>query len=73
MYSLRYSKNFSRALRRHVASGKFSTSEFEKTVDLLRAGSSLSSKYRDHALTGEYEGCRECHIRGDLLLMYEKK
>ncbi|OGZ08118.1 MAG: hypothetical protein A3C93_03305 [Candidatus Lloydbacteria bacterium RIFCSPHIGHO2_02_FULL_54_17] len=72
MYLLRYSKDFSRSLRRHIASGKFSMSEFERTVDLLRAGDPLPPKYRDHALTGEYVGCRECHIRGNLLLIYEK-
>lgn len=30
----------------------------------------LDSKYRDHALSGEYEGCRECHIQPDWLFIY---
>ncbi|HEV8538378.1 MAG TPA: type II toxin-antitoxin system mRNA interferase toxin, RelE/StbE family [Bacteroidota bacterium] len=28
------------------------------------------SKFRDHALLGEYSDCRECHIVPDWLLMY---
>ena len=32
--------------------------------------SPLDVKYRDHALTGDMAGLRECHIRPDLLLIY---
>ena len=28
-------------------------------------------KNKDHALTGNYSGCRECHIQPDWLLIYE--
>lgn len=31
----------------------------------------LEAKYRDHNLSGNYSGCRECHIEPDLLLIYE--
>ena len=30
----------------------------------------LDIKYRDHALTGNYVGFRECHIQPDWLLIY---
>ncbi len=30
----------------------------------------LPDKYRDHALTGDYNGFRECHIEPDWLLIY---
>lgn len=30
----------------------------------------LSSKYKDHALTGQWVGFRELHIKGDWLLIY---
>lgn len=30
----------------------------------------LEDKYRDHALTGNYSGFRECHIQPDWLLIY---
>ena len=31
----------------------------------------LPPEYRDHALSGDYIGCRECHIAPDWLLVYE--
>ena len=30
----------------------------------------LEEKYKDHSLIGNYLGCRECHIKPDLLLIY---
>ena len=36
-------------------------------VDQLAAGQPLPDKNRDHALTGDYIGFRECHIRPDWL------
>lgn len=30
------------------------------------------SKYRDHALIGDWSGYRECHLKPDLLLIYKK-
>lgn len=40
-------------------------------VDTLASGETLSDKYRDHPLTGNFSGCRECHITPDWLLIYE--
>ena len=39
-------------------------------VDMLLARQKLPEKLKDHALHGRYEGCRECHIQPDLLLIY---
>ena len=33
----------------------------------------LERKHRDHKLSGQYEGFRECHIRPNLLLIYKKR
>ncbi|MBQ4607158.1 MAG: type II toxin-antitoxin system YafQ family toxin [Clostridia bacterium] len=43
----------------------------EKVVDILLAEKTLPAKYRDHALTGNYTGFRECHIQPDWLLIYQ--
>ena len=40
-------------------------------VENIANGISLPAKNRDHALTGNYIGCRECHIEPDWLLVYE--
>lgn len=32
----------------------------------------LQEKYRDHLLTGDWSGYRECHVKPDLLLIYKQ-
>ena len=39
-------------------------------VDRLAQGATLPAKHRDHSLTGDYIGFRECHIQPDWLLIY---
>ena len=39
-------------------------------IETLAAEKSLDEKYRDHNLSGEYKGFRECHIEPDWLLIY---
>ena len=43
----------------------------EAVIDTLLAEQPLAPKYRDHALTGNYKGFRECHIQPDWLLIYK--
>ena len=40
-------------------------------VDVLAGGETLPDRFRDHYLSGQYSGCRECHIQPDWLLIYE--
>ena len=42
-----------------------------EVIDILANGGTLEAKYRDHDLTGNYKGTRECHIEPDWLLIYE--
>ena len=42
----------------------------EEVVERLAMGESLPEKNRDHALTGDWVGHRECHIQPDWLLVY---
>ncbi len=42
----------------------------EDVVAALAMGEQLPEKNRDHALTGNWEGHRECHILPDWLLIY---
>lgn len=41
-----------------------------QVVDTLAAEEPLDRQYRDHELTGDYTGFRECHIQADWLLIY---
>lgn len=46
--------------------------EIGKIVDLLSADAPLPPKCRDHALHNDWEGCRDCHVRPDVVLVYQK-
>ena len=41
-------------------------------VNTLARQETLDEKFRDHGLTGDYRGFRECHIEPDWLLVYRK-
>lgn len=42
-----------------------------EVIQLLADGQKLPEKNRDHTLSGNFAGCRECHIAPDWLLIYE--
>jgi mRNA interferase YafQ len=42
----------------------------EAVVATLAMGETLPPKYKDHALSGNWVGHRECHIQPDWLLIY---
>lgn len=46
--------------------------ELTDVVIVLANDQSLEPRYRDHALSGNWAGYRECHVRPDLLLIYRK-
>lgn len=69
-YDVTYSNQFKRDLKLIRKQGKDET-KLHKVVDLLADGKKLPPKYDDHPLTGNYIGCRECHIQPDWLLVYE--
>ena len=43
-----------------------------EAIGLLAADRSLPQRYFDHTLLGEWSDFRDCHIRPDLVLIYEK-
>lgn len=42
----------------------------ERVIMLLASGEALPEKNKDHALTGNWVGHRECHILPDWILVY---
>jgi len=42
----------------------------QTVLDLLLQEETLDPKYKDHALSGNYIGFRECHVQADWLLIY---
>ena len=52
---------------------KLSDSQFEKFIryiNLLSKDQMLPPESRDHALSGNYQDCREFHLGGDMILIY---
>jgi mRNA interferase YafQ len=46
--------------------------DLTSVLTALAADVIIDARLRDHALSGEWYGYRECHIRPDLLLIYRK-
>jgi len=46
--------------------------DFTQAVKLLVSDQPLPERYHDHALTGEWKNFRDCHIKPDLVLIYQK-
>jgi mRNA interferase YafQ len=41
-------------------------------LEALTADLPLHARYRDHALTGDWNDHRDCHVKPDLVLIYRK-
>ncbi len=61
---------FKRDLKRYLHKQEV-IDELDKVIDMLRKGEELPEKYRDHPLSGNYNGYRDCHIKPDVLLIYK--
>ena len=68
MLKLQRSNVFKRDFKKH---GELDTALIE-VLYLLLSNKPLPPKYKDHDLIGNYKGFRECHIKPDLLLIYQK-
>ena len=44
-----------------------------EALELLAADVPLPPRYVDHPLKGQYNDCRDCHLRPDLVLVYRKR
>ena len=65
-YSARFRKDYKLVKKRG-----YNTALLEEVLDILCEEQPLPPKYRDHALTGNFTGHRECHITPDWLLIYK--
>lgn len=73
MYFIQPAKNYERSYLKLLRSGtkKKVFDDIASVIDTIARGEMLDAKYRDHKLQGDYFGYRECHIRADLLLVYQ--
>ena len=74
MRTIKYTTTFKKDYKREKK-GQHRTivdTELQTVLELLQADESLPEKYRDHALTSNWVGHRDCHIKPDLVLTYKK-
>lgn len=61
-----FKKDYKRIKRRGL-----DISKLHRAVELLANGEPLPESMRDHALTGNWDQHRECHLAPDWLLIYQ--
>jgi mRNA interferase YafQ len=69
-YAIRPTTKFQKDLKRAQKRG-YDIGLLTEVIRKLAAGEPLPAKNKDHPLSGDYAGCRECHITPDWLLIYE--
>ena len=65
VWTTQFKKDYKMAMKRHL--------EIDLLDDIIRklaSSEQLPGKNKDHALSGNWVGHRECHIQSDWLLVY---
>lgn len=71
MLNIRYSTKFKKDFKTCVKRG-YQMALLQQTIDTLRIPAPLPIKNKEHNLSGNYSGYRECHITPDWLLIYKQ-
>lgn len=71
-YSIEFTRQYLKDLKLARKRG-LDENKLNEVICIIANGKSLPTKYRDHLLTGNYKGLRECHITPDWLLVYERR
>ncbi len=69
MYHVKFTTAYKKSYKLMKKRG-LDLSILDDVVDKIRQGIPLEAKHRDHALSGNFEGFRECHVKPDWLLVY---
>lgn len=67
-YTNKFKKDYKKMLKRGLKQDKLA-----QVIKTLVNEKALPLHYKDHALTGNYSGYRECHLAPDWLLIYKMK
>ena len=68
-YRVFKAKRFRKGLKKMLRRGK-DINKINDVILKLANGETLDPKYKDHALSGDLEGLRDCHIENDWVLLY---
>lgn len=69
-YEIKFTGRFKKDFKRAKKQNKNVEKLFE-VIERIANGEKLEAKWKDHALSGNHAGTRECHIEPDWLLIYE--
>ncbi|MHB9119167.1 MAG: type II toxin-antitoxin system YafQ family toxin [Burkholderiales bacterium] len=74
MRAIEWTSQFKRDYKREGKGQHWATLDVDlfPVVDALANDQVLEPRYRDHALTGAWKDHRDCHIKPDLVLIYQK-
>jgi mRNA interferase YafQ len=74
MRTIKYTKQFKQDYKREKKSGHHAKLDKDllSVVELLSKDKVLPKNKYDHALTGNWNDHRDCHIKPDLILIYRK-
>lgn len=70
MYQVHPQKSFKKSYKKISSHKNFKREVFSHVLDELRFGRVLDPKFKDHALSGDWVGYRDCHIQNDIVLIY---
>jgi mRNA interferase YafQ len=67
-----YTRAFLKDWERLSRTGRYNMAHLKEAMMILISNDApLGPEWRDHALKGDWQGTRECHISGDFLMIYE--
>lgn len=66
IWTTQFKKDYKLAMKRNLDIGLL-----DNVIRILSRGEALPEQNKDHALTGNFVGFRECHIKPDWLLIYK--
>jgi mRNA interferase YafQ len=70
MYQVKMTSKFKKDYKLAMKRG-YNQSLLKTVITQLAAGEQMSEQYRDHTLSGNWSGYRECHVTPDWLLIYK--
>ena len=70
MYQIVYTNRMKKDAKLMKKRGK-DMNKLVNILSLLASGNPLPAQYKDHALSGNLQDFRECHIEPDWLLLYQ--
>lgn len=71
MYLIIRSKKYKKSIKKLLRAKKIQMVEVNEVLNVLARGEKLAERYNDHSLIGIFGSFRDCHIRPDVILIYQ--